>query len=237
MCWSYPENNEIKDSLILKREIIITSDGSTTIQIPQWDEQYHSKFGAIQESYHVFIKNGLDLFETGSEISILEIGFGTGLNCFITFLEGRNNDLKIDYTGVEAYPVKQDEVDRLNYVVELKAISDRKIFNDMHLFSWNKRHALSTSFVLFKKKEFFENIKDTNKYNLIYFDAFGAQVQPELWTVGIFKKMYQALKQKGILVTYSSKGSVRRAMQEAGFEVERLPGPPGKRHMLCAAKY
>ena len=237
MCWSYPENKEIIDSLILKREIIITSDGSTTIQIPQWDEQYHSKFGAIQESYHVFIKNGLDLFETGSEISILEIGFGTGLNCFITFLEGRNNDLKIDYTGVEAYPVKQDEVDRLNYVVELKAISDRKIFNGMHLFSWNKRYALSTSFVLFKKKEFFENIKDTNKYNLIYFDAFGAQVQPELWTAGIFKKMYLALKPKGILVTYSSKGSVRRAMQEVGFEVEKLPGPPGKRHMLRAVKY
>ena len=237
MCWSYPENKEIIDSLILKREIIITSDGSTTIHMPQWDEQYHSKFGAIQESYHVFIKNGLDLFETGSKISILEIGFGTGLNCFITFLEGRNNNLKIDYTGVEAYPVKQDEVDLLNYIVELNAISDRKIFNDMHLFSWNKRHALSTSFVLFKKKEFFENIKDTNKYNLIYFDAFGAQVQPELWTAGIFKKMYQALKQKGILVTYSSKGSVRRAMQEVGFEVERLPGPPGKRHMLRAVKY
>ena len=107
----------------------------------------------------------------------------------------------------------------------------------MHLFSWNKRHALSTSFVLFKKKEFFENIRDTNKYNLIYFDAFGAQVQPELWTAEIFKKMYQALKQKGILVTYSSKGSVRRAMQEAGFEVEKLPGPPGKRHMLRAVKY
>lgn len=237
MCWSYPENKEIIDSLILKREIIITSDGSTTIHLPQWDEQYHSKFGAIQESYHVFIKNGLDLFETGSEISILEIGFGTGLNCFITFLEGRNNDLKIDYTGVEANPVKQDEVDRLNYVVELKAISDRKIFNEMHLFSWNKRNALSSSFILLKKKEFFENIKDTNRYNLIYFDAFGAQVQPELWTAGIFKKMYQALKLNGILVTYSSKGSVRRAMQEAGFEVEKLSGPPGKRHMLRAVKY
>jgi tRNA U34 5-methylaminomethyl-2-thiouridine-forming methyltransferase MnmC len=167
----------------------------------------------------------------------LEIGFGTGLNCFITFLEGRNNDLKIDYKGVEAYPVKQDEVDRLNYVVELKAISDRKIFNEMHLFSWNKRNALSSSFILLKKKEFFENIKDTNRYNLIYFDAFGAQVQPELWTAGIFKKMYQALKLNGILVTYSSKGSVRRAMQEAGFEVEKLSGPPGKRHMLRAVKY
>jgi len=237
VCWSYPENKEIIDSLILKREIIITSDGSTTIHLPQWDEQYHSKFGAIQESYHVFIKNGLDLFEEGSEISILEIGFGTGLNCFITFLEGRNNNLKIDYTGVEAYPVKQDEVDRLNYVVELKAISDRKIFNDMHLFSWNKRNALSSSFILLKKKDFFENIKDTNRYNLIYFDAFGAQVQPELWTAGIFKKMYQALKPNGILVTYSSKGSVRRAMQEAGFEVEKLSGPPGKRHMLRAVKY
>jgi len=222
---------------MMKREIIITSDGSTTIYLPDWDEQYHSKHGAIQEAYHVFIKNGLDLFEKGTEISVLEIGFGTGLNCFITFLEGRNNNLKIDYTGFEAYPVQLEEVDHLNYVVELKAISDQKIFNNMHLFSWNKVHTLSNSFILHKKKEFFENMKDANKYNLIYFDAFGAQVQPELWTAGIFNKMYQALQQKGILVTYSAKGSVRRAMQEAGFEVERLPGPPGKREMLRAKKH
>ena len=236
MCWPYSQNKEIVDPLMLKREIIITSDGSTTIYLPDWDEQYHSKHGAIQEAYHVFIKNGLDLFETGTDISVLEIGFGTGLNCFITFLEGRNSNMKIDYTGVEAYPVKQEEVDHLNYVVELKAISDQKIFKNMHLFSWNKGHTLSSSFVLHKKKALFENIKDTNKYNLIYFDAFGAKVQPELWTAGIFNKMYEALQQKGILVTYSAKGSVRRAMQEAGFEVERLPGPPGKREMLRARK-
>jgi len=220
----------------LKREIIITSDGSTTIHLPEWDEQYHSKYGAIQESYHVFIKNGLELFDSCSKISILEIGLGTGLNCLITFLEARKNNLKIEYTGVEAYPVKQSEIKNLNYIGQLKAVADQHIFDKIHSFSWNKKHDLSDSFALLKKEGFIEDIKEVNNYNLIYFDAFGAQVQPELWTPSIFKKMYDALQQNGILVTYSAKGSVRRAMQEAGFEVERLEGPPGKREMLRATK-
>lgn len=220
----------------MKREIIITSDGSTTIHLPEWNEQYHSKHGAIQEAYHVFIKNGLDCFNSKNDISILEIGFGTGLNCFITYLEAQQNDLNIDYIGIEAYPVKQEEIEKLNYVEALKAENDQQIFDKMHLFSWNEKCQLSTKFSLFKKEQFFEDINEINKFNLIYFDAFGARVQPELWTEIIFKKMYEALKSNGILVTYSAKGSVRRAMQKVGFTVERLPGPPRKREMLRAVK-
>ncbi|MCF6347858.1 MAG: tRNA (5-methylaminomethyl-2-thiouridine)(34)-methyltransferase MnmD [Flavobacteriaceae bacterium] len=220
----------------MKREIIITSDGSTTIHLPEWNEQYHSKHGAIQEAYHVFIKNGLDCFKNKSKISILEIGFGTGLNCFITYLEAQQKKLQIDYTGIEAYPVKQEEIEKLNYVIALKVENEQQVFDKMHLLSWNEQHQLSTNFSLIKKEQFFEDINEINKFDLIYFDAFAARVQPELWTENMFNKMYKALKQNGILVTYSAKGSVRRAMQEVGFIVERLPGPPGKREMLRAKK-
>lgn len=219
----------------MKREIIITSDGSTTIHLPDWNEQYHSKHGAIQEAYHVFIKSGLDQLDT-DEISILEIGFGTGLNAFITFLESQNRNLKIDYVGVEAYPVASDEVEKLNYVTELKAESFSDTFQKMHNTPWEEKEQISDRFHLTKRKQFFEDIEDQDAFDLIYFDAFGASNQPELWTEPIFQKMYEALKEDGILTTYAAKGSVRRAMIAVGFEVERLPGPPGKREMLRAKK-
>ncbi|WP_456461599.1 tRNA (5-methylaminomethyl-2-thiouridine)(34)-methyltransferase MnmD [Lutibacter sp.] len=219
----------------MKREIIVTNDGSTTIHLPEWDEQYHSKHGAIQETNHVFIKNGLSLFST-NVISILEIGFGTGLNSFITFLESEKRDLTIDYVGVEAYPVLLKEIEQLNYVSALKANNFNAVFAKMHQQEWEIKNKISTKFSLTKRKQFFNEITDENRYNLIYFDAFGARVQPELWTEAIFKIMYKALKNGGVLVTYSAKGSVRRAMQSVGFIVERLEGPPGKREMLRATK-
>ncbi|MBT8318289.1 MAG: tRNA (5-methylaminomethyl-2-thiouridine)(34)-methyltransferase MnmD [Lutibacter sp.] len=219
----------------MERKIIITNDGSSTIHLPDWNEQYHSKHGAIQEAKHVFIKNGLSLF-SNQEISILEIGFGTGLNSFITFLEAQKLDLEIDYVGVEAYPVSKNEIDQLNYVTALKATKFSSVFDAMHSQSWDVKSEVSALFHLTKRHQFFNEIQDVNYFNLIYFDAFGARVQPELWTEAIFKIMYDALKEKGVLVTYSAKGSVRRAMQSVGFIVERLPGPPGKREMLRATK-
>jgi tRNA U34 5-methylaminomethyl-2-thiouridine-forming methyltransferase MnmC len=219
----------------MKREIIITSDGSTTIYLPDWDEQYHSKHGAIQEAYHVFIKTGLEIVNL-DKISILEIGFGTGLNSFITFLEAKKHNKKIEYVGVEAYPVLDDEIKKLNYVSELNVPNSRVIFDEMHAVSWDEEHQVSADFFLTKRKQFFDDIDDENCFNLIYFDAFGAEHQPKLWTETIFEKMYNALKIDGVLVTYSAKGSVRRAMQTVGFTVERLEGPPGKREMLRATK-
>lgn len=219
----------------MRREIIITSDGSTTIHIPEWNEQYHSKHGAIQETYHVFIKNGLDLFKD-QKISVLEIGFGTGLNSFITFIEAEKRDLKVDYVGVEKYPISEEELNQLNYVSELKAAEFDSIFKNMHSNTWGKKHFLNDNFSLEKRQQDFKDIDDNEAFDLIYFDAFGARVQPELWTVSIFNKMYNALKVNGVLVTYAAKGSVRRAMIEVGFKVEKLAGPPGKREMLRAKK-
>ncbi|WP_299257280.1 tRNA (5-methylaminomethyl-2-thiouridine)(34)-methyltransferase MnmD [uncultured Aquimarina sp.] len=223
----------------LKREIITTSDGSTTIHFPELDEQYHSKHGAINEAKHVFIKSGFDHILASRkfpELNILEIGFGTGLNAFITYLEAFKNDQKINYVGIEAYPVPLDEVKFLNYVAQLSAVNEQTIFDMMHKSPWEDLNRISSSFFLTKRKQFFAEIEDKNCFDLIYFDAFGARVQPELWGVDIFLVMYEALMDKGVLVTYSAKGSVRRAMQEVGFVVERLPGPPGKREMLRATK-
>ena len=221
----------------MKREIIKTADGSSSIYLPDWDESYHSKHGAIQEAYHVFIKQGLDLFNDTFEIDILEIGFGTGLNCFITFLESKRRSLQINYNGVEAYPLNAEEISQLNYVEQLKSKEFKKVFDKIHVVAWEEKYQIDSNFNLLKRKQLFENISDINKFNLIYFDAFGAKVQPELWTEEIFKIMYDSLKKKGVLVTYSAKGSVRRAMQCVGFLVEKLPGPPGKREMLRGTKH
>jgi tRNA U34 5-methylaminomethyl-2-thiouridine-forming methyltransferase MnmC len=219
----------------LEREIIITSDGSTTIHLPEWNEQYHSKHGAIQEAYHVFLHTGFFKIDV-AEIAILEIGFGTGLNAFITFLEAQKMHKKINYVGVEAYPISTEEFRKLNYVSELKAVEFQPVFEKMHAVSWDQSHSISKDFQLLKRKQFFQEINDDAVFDLIYFDAFGAQNQPELWTEEIFAKMFKAIKKNGLLVTYSAKGSVRRAMQSVGFTVERLPGPPGKREMLRATK-
>lgn len=219
----------------MEREIITTADGSHTIYLKDWDEHYHSKHGAIQEAYHVFIKNGLSLFKDRT-ISILEIGFGTALNAFITFLEAPKLNLKVHYVGVEKYPVSNEEVKTLNYVTELKAQKFSGIFKDIHEIPWQKEISISQTFQLYKLKQDFQTLDFENTFDLIYFDAFGARVQPELWTESIFNSMYMALKSKGVLTTYAAKGSVRRAMQQVGFTVERLPGPPGKREMLRATK-
>jgi tRNA U34 5-methylaminomethyl-2-thiouridine-forming methyltransferase MnmC len=227
----------------LKREIIKTNDGSTTIHLPEWDESYHSKHGAIQEAYHVFIKNGLcfassqklgSLFE-GQPITVLEIGFGTGLNCFITYLESKKINQTIDYVGVEAYPVGMDEAMQMNYPNEINA-NEATIFKQLHECQWELEHALSDNFTLTKRKQFFQDIQDVAAFDLIYFDAFGFRVQPELWSEEIFAAMFKSLKPNGVLVTYACRTSIKNAMLSAGFSVEKLPGAPGKREMLRATK-
>lgn len=219
----------------MKRKIITTGDGSKTIQIEEWDEQYHSKHGAVQEAYHVFIEHGLMLFKN-SKVNLLEIGFGTGLNAFITLLEAEKLGLTINYVGVEAYPVSLKEVAELEYGARLNTLGHEQLFEKMHQLPWEENLQISKSFSLHKQQKDFKEITDKEEYDLIYFDAFGARVQPELWTEEIFRIMYESLKKEGVLVTYAAKGSVRRAMQAVGFIVERLPGPPGKREMLRATK-
>lgn len=234
----------------MQRRIITTADGSTTIQIEDWNEQYHSLHGAIQEAKHVFIKHGLYYFneekfssvtssaveKSQSQISILEIGFGTGLNAFITLLEAERLQKHIHYVGVEAYPVSLEEIAALNYIEQLQAETYSEFFQQIHTISWERQQDITPYFTLTKQQKLFNNISDKASYDLIYFDAFGARVQPELWTETIFKLMFDALKPNGVLVTYAAKGSVRRAMISVGFIVEKLQGPPGKREMLRARK-
>lgn len=219
----------------MKREIIKTLDGSTTIHLEEWNESYHSKHGAIQEAKHVFIKNGLSLFES-NPVSILEIGFGTGLNAFITFLESEQKQQYINYVGVEAYPIAASEVLGMNYVEELEAENFSEVFKKMHESEWNQEVKINSRFSLTKRKQFFDKIDDLEIFDLIYFDAFGYRVQPELWSTAIFQKMYNSLKPNGVLVTYAARGVVKRSMIEVGFTVEKLTGPPGKREMFRAFK-
>ncbi|MDO1499942.1 tRNA (5-methylaminomethyl-2-thiouridine)(34)-methyltransferase MnmD [Winogradskyella maritima] len=222
----------------MERKIITTSDGSKTIQIKDWNEQYHSIHGALQEALHVFIKTGLHhylrLFRPKS-IRILEIGFGTGLNAILTQIEAEKEFVKIGYTGIEAYPVEASEIEQLNYT-DIIPECESDIFTKIHKTEWEDFQDISKYFELKKEQKFFKDITVQSEFDIIYFDAFGARVQPELWTEDIFQIMFNALKANGILVTYSAKGSVRRAMEAVGFSVERLPGPPGKREMLRASK-
>ncbi len=219
----------------MKKQIITTADGSTTFQIPEWDECFHSKHGAIQEALHVFIKNGLQLFKNQS-VSILEIGFGTGLNALVTFANHLDLGLRVHYETVEAYPLSWNEAKQMNYYEQLNRNDLASIFEKFHQADWNKEVIISEFFTLKKRHHFFEEIDDIERFDLIFFDAFGARVQPELWEESIFEKMYRALKNNGFLVTYSAKGSVQRAMKKCNFRVEKLQGPPGKREMLRAQK-
>lgn len=184
----------------MKRKIITTQDGSKTIQIEEWNEQYHSVHGAIQEAQHVYIKKGLHYFcskyntESHDNISILEIGFGTGLNAYMSLLEANELSIRIDYVGVEAFPVLEEELSQLNYSTLLKIDHGTEVFKKLHTCTWEKKHAIVPNFSLLKKKILFSEIKDINSYNIIYFDAFGARVQPELWTESIFTIVYNALR-------------------------------------------
>ena len=222
----------------MKRSIITTADGSKTIQIEDWNEHYHSKHGALQEAKYVYIDMGLHEFikrhPQQKQLSILEIGFGTGLNAMLTATNESAKQKVITYQGIEAYPVSNVELKALDY--DTLVSSSSQIFDQLHNTSWGVEHKISTNFTLVKRQEFFSDLEDVNAFDIVYFDAFGPRVQPELWTVSIFKRIHKAMRLNGILVTYSAKGSVRRALQQVGFSVERLPGPPGKREMLRAIK-
>ncbi len=220
---------------VVKRQIFHTADGSTTLHIPEWEESYHSKHGAIQEAYHVFIHSGLSLFE-GRSVAVLEMGFGTGLNAFITWLEHEKRGQLIDYVGLEAYPLAQEEAAQMNYPSALNVGHHQSIFEGMHQLPWNEPTALSTHFTLTKRQQFFQDLNENDRYDLVYFDAFGFRVQPELWDNAMFQKLYDAMRKGGVLVTYACRTSIRKAMLEAEFTVEKLPGAPGKREMLRAFK-
>ncbi|MGM0408156.1 MAG: tRNA (5-methylaminomethyl-2-thiouridine)(34)-methyltransferase MnmD [Bacteroidota bacterium] len=215
-------------------KIINTDDGSSTLFSSEFNDHYHSVFGAINESKHVFIDAGLKYLNKNL-IKIFEVGFGTGLNSLLTCLESSKQNINIEYTAVELYPVSRDIVKKLNYTSYLIPQA-KEIFEKIHQAEWNKKVDLSNQFQLKKIEADFNQFTFTEKYDLIYFDAFGPEKQPDLWSIENFTKLYLALNQQGILTTYSSKGFVKQNLKNAGFKIQRLPGPTGKRHMIRAIK-
>lgn len=222
-----------------KREIRITEDGSTTLELIGRNEHFHSIHGAIQESDHIFIQNGLlQKAVEKRDIRIFEIGFGTGLNVLLTLIASSKNNLIIDYLTIEAYPIESEIVNQLNFSKQLELEKEEKeFFQLLHTSSWHQKIEISPSFRFDKRKIKLEEISlEDESFDLVYFDAFNPDLQPELWTEEIFRKIYLAMKVGGILMTYSAKGKVKRALKVAGFVLNALPGPIGKREITQAVK-
>ncbi|MEM1328229.1 MAG: tRNA (5-methylaminomethyl-2-thiouridine)(34)-methyltransferase MnmD [Bacteroidota bacterium] len=217
--------------------IFETQDGSHSIFSEQHGVSYHSKYGAIQETRHVFIDAALRFKAVvQKEIAILDIGFGTGLNALMTYLEAQKRNLTIDYTAYEAFPITVAAAQQLNYNEQLNLPVEEDIFLQMHTVDWEVPHLLDDDFTFLKHQQTFDQVDAVAAYDIIYFDAFAPNAQPELWELDIMQKMYAALKPNGILVTYCAKGSVKRTLKAAGFQIEALKGPPGKREMTRAMK-
>jgi tRNA U34 5-methylaminomethyl-2-thiouridine-forming methyltransferase MnmC len=219
----------------LSRQIVKTDDGSHTLIIPELNEHYHSTHGAIQESMHVFIQAGFNQLAFASKLSILEIGFGTGLNALLTFIQSKVSRQQIAYCTIEKYPLINEEFMQLNYASILNDYPNDLLFR-MHNAPWEKSTAIDSAFTLLKLHHDLLHLQVDITFDLVYFDAFGPDKQPDLWTEDVFKTIYGLMNRGAILTTYSAKGQVRRNMKNAGFNVERIAGSPGKREMLRAKK-
>ena len=212
-----------------------TADGSYTLYVPELDEHYHSVKGALTESQHIFINMGLKHSSVSSP-RILEIGLGTGLNCFLTLLNAEENKRHIHYTSIERFPLGMDVIQKLDYP-SIIGRGHNADYLAIHQAPWEEETKLSPWFTLHKVEGDFTNYTFEKGYDIIYFDAFAPEKQPEMWEQSLFNSLYQILNEGGILTTYCAKGVVRRMLQAAGFVVERLPGPPGgKREILRATK-
>ena len=212
-----------------------TADGSYTLYVPELDEHYHSVKGALTESQHIFIDMGLK-HSSVTAPHILEIGLGTGLNCVLTLLEAKESQRHVHYTGIERYPLNEEIIRKLNYPSIIGKECEEDYFA-IHQAPWEEDVCLSPWFTLHKLEGDFTHYSFEQKYDIIYFDAFAPEKQPEMWEQSLFDNLYQVLNEGGILTTYCAKGVVRRMLQTAGFKVERLPGPPGgKREILRATK-
>ena len=219
----------------MKKELVETADGSKTLYIPDFEEHYHSIHGALSEAQHVYIKHGLKSLSK-KKLSILEVGFGTGLNAFLTCLENRTLHKKIKYTALEPYPLSYDLANEMDYVGLAGFEDEEFVFKQIHQCSWANAHTIEQYFTLQKLETTIQNFMFQNTFDLVYYDAFAPRVQPELWTEEIFAKVFSAMNVGAILVTYCAKGYVKRNLKALGFKVESLEGPPGKREMTRAKK-
>jgi tRNA U34 5-methylaminomethyl-2-thiouridine-forming methyltransferase MnmC len=214
-----------------------TQDGSNSLFSENFGVSYHSKYGAIKETRHVFIEAGLFYKAIlKKELDVLDIGFGTGLIAFLTFLEAEKLGLRIRYTTVEAFPVSPEMAAEMGYPGTLSAGDHAAVFNKMHRAEWNSTASLSDNFSLEKIRGKVEDLNFTARFDVIYYDAFAPGTQPELWGVPVMQKMYDALHPGGVLVTYCAKGAFKRTLKAVGFKVETLKGPPGKREMTRGVK-
>ena len=218
------------------KELLITEDGSHTIYLPEMDEHYHSIHGAIQESMHVYIEQGL-LQTTKNELSILEIGFGTGLNAFLTYGYARKMKIKVNYFSLEKFPLTESEYLQLNYPQTIFP-EFSFVFEQMHCAGWNAEAEISPEFKLHKIQADLLNFKFNSapQFDLVYYDAFAPGKQPEMWTEEVLHRVAATVKTEGILVTYCAKGTVRRTFEKAGLKMERIPGPIGKKEILRGKK-
>lgn len=289
----------ISDKRSLPANIEITEDGSHTLYVPELNEHYHSTHGAMQESTHIFIREGMihrlqlqpsgqpkqqlqpklqhgpegqqqlspeESLQTTHEINLLEIGFGTGLNALLTLLEAKKKGINVFYQSLERYPISVEAAQKLNYPAMLNQVEKaeeeksnasiqskqknyvevelgnntlQELFLRLHTSPWEKAVAITPGFTLLKQQIDFSRpatFVPERGFDLIYYDAFAPEKQPEMWTQEIFNHLYSLSNQGAILTTYCAKGVVRRMLQSAGFRVERLPGPPGKREILRATK-
>ena len=220
---------------MINHEIRVTGDGSKTIFLPELNETYHSSNGAVQESRHIFIQNGLDLVEKKGTIRILEVGFGTGLNALLSASWAEMNNQSIYYTGIEAFPLRPALCFQLDYHRHIGQNAE-KIYEALIRCDWEIDNQLSTHFSIQKREVKIQDFIAVESIDLIYFDAFGPRVQAEMWDITILEKMYQSLNVGGALVTYCAQGQFKRDLKTVGFILESLPGPPGKREMTRAIK-
>jgi tRNA U34 5-methylaminomethyl-2-thiouridine-forming methyltransferase MnmC len=219
-------------------QIQLTKDQSHTLYVPELDETYHSRNGAVEEALYVYVLNGMRHYVNTylpKHIAILEVGFGTGLNAWLTALACHQLNIPCHYYTLETHPLELDTIRQLNYTQQANK-NDALIFEQLHTAAWNEIVPITPLFALHKYNIALQQFDNNTPIDIIYFDAFAPEKQPEMWTLENFTKLYTMLAQNGCMVTYSSKGDIKRMWREIGFAVERLPGPPMKRHMLRATK-
>lgn len=223
------------------KEIIATSDGSPSIYVPELKETYHSRHGAQTESTYVFIEKGLQHWQeknpNTNQVRILEVGFGTGLNAFLTYRYAVENQKQIFYETLEKFPLVENLLQAMNFDTFFGSEVSQQYFWPLHQSAWQKSSKLDSFFELYKREDDFLNYTTAQTFDLIFYDAFGAHAQPDLWTEEVMSKAASLLRPSGVWVSYCAKGSVRRALEASGLVAERLPGPPGKREMLRASKF
>jgi len=221
------------------RQVIVTADGSHTLAVPELNETYHSTYGAIQESRHIFINHGVDYwFKTtgGNKANVFEVGFGTGLNALLSVDYAENHQKSILYDAIESDPLPEAEALSLNYPQMLPAETSFKWFEQIHKSDWNKYSEISKGFRLKKIHGFIQDFQRTEQYDVCYFDAFAPSKQPEMWEISILEKIEQLLRSGGVFTTYCAAGHLRRSLKSLGYILEILPGPPGKKEVVRAMK-